>query len=231
MQAGKRKRGTKFGPWASPDVLGPFKDVAADVVIAAVRSNTAIVRGQLGSVDMDMMLDSGSSVSLVQKDGLSEVSGVCAAASRELRLVTAAGETIPVLGYVSAPVEVGQVSVEYPFVVVKSLIVGVIHGIDFLRQHELVLDFTFSPNKVLSRNQSVVAADNHISPDVQQIWKRASKAKGELGTSMAIGEFAEDVANDCAIPKLGKAETTTYGLPSCSSLDLSSLCHEFKELL
>ena len=80
---------------------------------------------------MDMMLDSGSSVSLVQKDVLSEVSGVCAAASRELRLATAAGEPIPVLGYVSAPVKVGQVSVEHPFVVVKSLIAGVIHGIDF----------------------------------------------------------------------------------------------------
>ena len=149
LQAGKWKRGTQFGPWASPDVLGPFKAVDADVVIAAVRSNTAIVRGQLGSVDMDMMLDSRSSVSLVRKDILSEVSEVCAAASRELRLVTAAGEPIKVLGYVSVKVKVGQVSVEHPFVVVKSLIAGVILGIDFLRQHELVLDFAFSPIKVL----------------------------------------------------------------------------------
>ena len=38
-----------------------------------------------------MMLDSGSSVSF-RKDVLSEVSGVCAAASKGLRLVTAAGE-------------------------------------------------------------------------------------------------------------------------------------------
>ena len=222
LQAGKRKRGTQFGPWASPDVLGPFKDVDADVVIATVRSNTVIVRGQLGSVDMDMMLDSGSSVSLVRKDILLEVSGVCAAASRELRLVTPAGEPIPVLGYVSAPVEVGHVSVEHPFV--KSLIAGVILGIDFLGQHELVLDFAFSRIKVLSCNQPVVA-------DVQQIWKRASKVKGELGIIMAIGECAEDVVNDCAIPKLGKVETTPYGLPSCSSPDISPLCHEFKELL
>ena len=47
---------------------------------------------------------------------------------------------------------------------------------------------------------------------------------------MTIGECAEDLVNDFAIPKLGKAETTPYGLPSCSSPDLSSLCHEFKEL-
>ena len=100
----------------------------------------------------------------------------------------------------SAPVEVGKVGVEHPFMVVKSLIAGVILGIDFLRQHELVLDFAFSPIKVLSHNQPVVAADNHISPYVQQIWKRASKVNGELGTIMAIGECAEDVVNDCAIP-------------------------------
>ena len=119
---------------------------------------------------MDMMLDSGSSVSLVRKDVLSEVSGVCAAGSRELRLVTAAGEPIPVLGYVSAPVKVGQVSVEHPFVVVKSLIAGVILGIDFLRQHELVLDFAFSPIKVLSRNQPIMADDNHTSPWCSPLW-------------------------------------------------------------
>ena len=47
---------------------------------------------------------------------------------------------------------------------------------------------------------------------------------------MAIGECAEAVVNDCAIHKLGKSETTPYGLPSCSSPDLSSLCREFKEL-
>ena len=163
---------------ASPDVLGPFKAVDADVVIAAVRSNTPIVRGQLGSVDMDMRLDSGSSVSLVRKGVLSEVSGVCATASRELRLVTAAGEPIPVLGYVSEPVEVGQVGVEHPFMVVKSLIAGVIIGIDFLRQHELVLDFAFSPIKVLSRNQPVVAADNHVSPYVQQYGREHLRRKG-----------------------------------------------------
>ena len=129
--AGKRPRGTQFGPWASPDVLGPPKPVPFDVVVAAVRSNTVVVRGELGLRSMDMMLDSGSSVSLIREDVLSQLSEVCSAPPRELRLVTAAGEAIPVAGYVSVPVQLGQVRVMHPFVVVmhpflvvKSLLLG-----------------------------------------------------------------------------------------------------------
>ena len=86
----------------SPDVLGLSKAVDADVVIAAVRPDTAIVRGLLGSVDtcMDMMLGSESSVFLIREDVLSEVTGVCSAPLKDPRLVTATGELIPVLGYV-----------------------------------------------------------------------------------------------------------------------------------
>ena len=87
--------------------VGLSKALDADVVIAAVRPNTVIVRGLLGSVDtcIDMMLGSGSSVFLVREDVLSEVTGVCLAPLKDLKLVTASGEPIPVLGYVSAPVE------------------------------------------------------------------------------------------------------------------------------
>ena len=66
-----------------------------------------------------------------------------------------AGEPIPVLGYVSVPVELGQVSVKHPFVVVKLLIAGVILEINFLQQHELVLDFAYSPIKVLSARDGI----------------------------------------------------------------------------
>lgn len=87
--------------------VGLSKALDADVVIAAVRPNTVIVRGLLGLVDtcIDMMLGSGSSVFPVREDVLSEVTGVCSAPLKDMKLVTAAGEPIPVLGYVSAPVE------------------------------------------------------------------------------------------------------------------------------
>ena len=88
-------------------------------------------------------------MSLFREDVLTQLSEVCSAPPRELRLVTAAGEAIPVVGYMSVPVRLGQVNVVHPFVVVKSLIAGVILGIDFLQQHRLVLDFAYSPIQVL----------------------------------------------------------------------------------
>ena len=179
------------------------------------------------------MLDSGSSVSLIREDVLSQLSEVCSAPPRELRLVTAAGEAIPVAGYVSVPVQLGQVRVMHPFVVVKSLIAGVILGIDFLQQHGLVLDFAHSPIKVLPYcPESENCHENTICvpPDMQGIAKEATKARGELGAIMSIGESPEDVVNDCAIPRLDKTKVISFELPSCSSVDVTSLMNEFKEL-
>lgn len=105
-----------------------------------------------------------------------------------------------------------QVSVEHSSVAAKSLIAGVILGNDFLWQCKVMLDFAFSPIKVLSCDQPEMASDNHISPVVQQIWNRASKAKRELGTIMCWG-----CGEWLCIPKLGKAETASCGLPSCPS--------------
>ena len=120
------------------------------------------------------MLDSGSSVSLIREDVLTQLSEVCSAPPRELRLVTAAGEAIPVVGYMSVPVRLGQVNVVHPFVVVKSLIAGVILGIDFLQQHRLVLDFAYSLIKVLPNCPESV---NCVPPEMQGIVKEAAKAR------------------------------------------------------
>ena len=163
-------------------------------------------------------------MSLIWEDVLTQLSEVCSAPPRELRLVTAAGEAIPVVGYVSVPVRLGQVNVVHPFVVVKSLIAGVILGIDFLQQHRLVLDFAYSPIKVLPNCPESV---NCVPPEMQGIVKEAAKARGELGTIRAIGESPKDVVTDCAIP-LTKA--ASYELPSCSSSELTPMMKEFKEL-
>ena len=124
----------------------------------------------------------------------------------------------------SVPVRLGQVNVVHPFVVVKSLIAGVILGIDFLQQHRLVLDFAYSPIKVLP---NCPESANCVPPEMQGIVKEAAKARGELGIIMAIGESPVDVVNDCAIP-LTKA--APYELPSCSSSELAPMMKVFKEL-
>ena len=87
-----------------------------------------------------------------------------------------------------------------------------------------MLDFAFSPIKVLSRDQPEMASDNHISPVVQQKWNRASKAKRELGTIMAVGECVVDVVNDCASPNWAKLKQ--HHVDCHHVLHQSLLCHD-----
>jgi len=67
------------------------------VTVAVVRSQAVVVRGELGDKTVDIMLDSGFSVSLVQSitlTGLSDV--VSVQCVRSLRLVTASGDQVPI---------------------------------------------------------------------------------------------------------------------------------------
>ena len=82
--------------------------------MAAVESNAAIIKGQLGGKVIKLMLDSGSSVCLVRQSALDGLQGIVNIASKEIRLVTAAGEVIPVLKRVSIPVKLGPYRGDHP---------------------------------------------------------------------------------------------------------------------
>ena len=113
--------------------------------MAAVRSGATTVRGRVGDSEVDMMLDSGASISLIQEGIATKLQGTKSFSPAKARVVSATGEPITVLGCVTFPVQVGKVSVDHPLVVVKSLITPVILGIDFLQAHGLILDFTTTP--------------------------------------------------------------------------------------
>ena len=55
-----------------------------------------------------MMLDSGSTISLIKESVVTGLPAVKQLASNELQLVSAAGEPIPVVGRVVLPVQVGE---------------------------------------------------------------------------------------------------------------------------
>ena len=74
------------------------------------------------------------------------------AAPKGLKLVSAAGELILVIGEVVVPVSVGTLHVDHNFVVVHSLITPVILGTDFLHKHGIVLDFTTTPVTIQNTN-------------------------------------------------------------------------------
>ena len=59
----------------------------------------------------------------------------------QVRLVTASGEPMPIVGSVKAIVRIGKLRqpVQHEFLVVQNLVSPVILGVDFMQQHGVVL--------------------------------------------------------------------------------------------
>ena len=96
------------------------------------------------------MLDSGSSVSLIHEEALIGMDKVVKVKpSRNVLVMTAAGEDLPFLDHVAARVRLNMVNCIHDFLVVENLVAAAILGVDFLRQHGLLLDFQTTPVTVL----------------------------------------------------------------------------------
>ena len=162
---GKRQRDAPPGPGAFRKTIGP--PIVVNVVTAAVQSSAAVLRGIVGSREVEMMLDSGSTISLIQESVATGLPAVKQLASNELQLVSAAGEPIPVVGRVVLPVQVGGLHVEHPMIVVQSLITQVILGMDFLQKHGLVLDFTTSPVNITAH--AMVSSDDEQKQELHKL--------------------------------------------------------------
>ena len=121
------------------------------VTVAAVKSSATILKGRLGVVEVELMLDSGSSVSFVQSVILLAVHNVTRVGAWLIQLVTASGDQLPILQHVKASVQLGELHIMHEFVVVKTLVTPVILGIDFVQGNGLTLDFTQNPVAVNNR--------------------------------------------------------------------------------
>ena len=120
-------------------------------------------------------------------------------------------------------VQVGQLSVEHPLVVVDSLISPVILGMDFLQQHDLVLDFASSPISVTTRH---TPPNSHGQlQDIQPIVEEVQKAKAKICAvdGESSSELTEEVVDDCAIPRFS---TTTGPTMTCFSVQQTP-CHVY----
>ena len=127
-------------------------------------------------------------------------------------------------------VQVGQLSVEHPLVVVDSLISPVILGMDFLQQHDLVLDFASSPISVTTRH---TPPNSHGQlQDIQPIVEEVQKAKAKICAvdGESSSELTEEVVDDCAIPRFSTTTGPDYDMLQCSTDSLSRLLNEYQEL-
>ena len=92
-----------------------------------IKSKLAVIPGKLGNATVEVLLDSGSSVSLVQQQALSLACWWTSIKPPKcVELVTASGEVLPVLDYVRAPIKVGELDQTHDFVVVENLVASVI---------------------------------------------------------------------------------------------------------
>eukprot|EP00731_Ephydatia_muelleri_P024338 Em0016g609a len=94
LSPGKLQRGACSGQHAPRHPVGPSKVIS----VAAVKSKIATLMGSVGDTAAEIMLDSGSSVSLLRQELAQKATGVVRTQPRqEIRLVTAAGESLPIL--------------------------------------------------------------------------------------------------------------------------------------
>ena len=137
-----------MGRQVSPATVGP-QDINVITPVAAVSTQASVIVRNMGGVRMEMMLDSGSSVSLIQEESIPYNAGIVKVRpAPRSQLVTASGEKLKIIDYVSASVQLGEWHIDHNFFVVNRLVAPVILGIDFLQRGELVLDFTSTPVKV-----------------------------------------------------------------------------------
>ena len=113
-----------------------------------MRTNAAVVTGLLGVIAKEMMLDSGSAVSLVRKDMMSsQMNNVTQIPLPAVKLVITAGDDLLMIDHIQTTVQIQHHTVNHMFVVVNTLITPAILGMDFLQQHGIVIDFASTPVK------------------------------------------------------------------------------------
>ena len=133
--------GDCLGQWSSSSVSPQL------VTVATVRNNATVINGMVGGVAVEIMLDTGSAVSLLRcTEALSMNTYKTSPTCSSIKLVTALGEPLPIISCVEATVNVtDKFATSHQFLIVDSLIYPVILGTDFLYKHHMCLDFTSSP--------------------------------------------------------------------------------------
>ena len=141
-----------------------------------------------------MMLDSGSAVSLVREDTLPEVQGIERLPPTQMRLVTASGEPMAVIGHIRTSVQLGLEAdhMTHNFLVVGNLVAPVILGVDFLQKHKVILDFASNPVAVQTKEKTKALASNgtlgeHFEAQVQAILQSERSSKVKRYTVATVG--------------------------------------------
>ena len=193
------------------------------MTVATVKNNATVIQGKVGNVTVEIMLDTGSAVSLLRHNEASQMeTHPIPSGNPSIELVTASGEPLPILSCGAAPVQVSNTNITttHQFLVVDSLIYPVILGTDFLYRHQLSLDFTSSPVTVQQHNADL--------QDVQPMWDAEREGKTKRYATAAIGASNHDVADECSIPQYNKP--ISFDLPCSNDTKINTVLKEYQHL-
>ncbi len=190
--------------------------------------------GKIGGVGVEVMLDSGSSVSLIRQEVLPRTHGIVkiVPAKPPVQLVTASGDHLPIVDHVQAPVQLGELAMIHNFVVVESLVSPVILRVDFLQENALVLDFDKTPVAVHraagGTGTPQRSETDAATPQVIAMYEPSQKMRTKVCAVAAVEEPNTDVVDDCAVPLFHQAPHVE--LRECPSPLLRGVVKEYYEL-
>ena len=194
------------------------------MVVAAVRPNAATTLGMLGDCKVEMMLDSGSSISLIQENTAAPFTMEHKITPSGLQLTSASGDNIPIVGCMTLPIYIGELQTTHPLVVVKSLIAPVILGLDFLQKHGMILDFTSSQVKINSQFHEPDCSEN-----IKPLLDIARQVTDKVYAVNVLTDTTEDTIDSCAVPLFSK-KFLQHDIPLCDAPAFVHLVDQYKHL-
>ena len=189
--------------------------------MATVRNNATVITGMVGEVVVEIMLDTGSAVSLLCRTEADSINtNPSSQGCSSIQLVTTSGESLPIVRCVETSVKIiDHCMATHQFLIVDSLIYPVILGTDFLYKHQLCLDFTSSPVTIQHNTSDL--------DSVQPVWDATVEAKAKRCATAAISAASDhDIVEECSILRYDKP--LTYDVPPCSDLNIGEVLKEYK---
>ena len=103
----------------------------------------------------------------------------------------------------------------------------VILGLDFLQQHNVVLNFASRPVTISNPTEIVKQKPEVIPEKLQPMLDAARQLKSKVCAIAAIEDPASDIIDDCAIPDF--QNVTTMEMPECTP-SLKLILDQYKRL-
>ncbi|KAL5516749.1 hypothetical protein EMCRGX_G002156 [Ephydatia muelleri] len=190
------------------------------------------MEGKIAGVSTEIMLDSGSSVSLLRQEIVLGLKGITRRRPpQKLKLVTASGESLPIVDYVEATVVLGNTEMKHYFFVVKDLITPVILGVDFLQDKGLVLDFTTTPVTVtprIERSTQNKQKSHYIPLELAPALEAEKQRRSKFCAALSVVDDNSEEIEGCTIPTFD--DHANVENPEFIKPCFNSTVQEFKDL-